>query len=152
MFNHANSLQLNFAVERSHTSWESRRYQPTLSSNYTCWCLWTEYACFTGKGVFNVHYTHHRARNNHHAIREHEYQVRFSGNVWADIATNIVVGLCLLPDGLDSDFLEAVLPVMLEDLPLAVKQILCFHHDGGATHNGEAGLEAGGGGGGGPKT
>jgi hypothetical protein len=55
---------------------------------------------FTRQGVFNVHNIHFCTRDNPHAFREHEYEVRFSVSVVAGIAGNIVVGPCLLPDRL----------------------------------------------------
>jgi hypothetical protein len=102
---------------------------------------WTDEACFTREGVFNVHYGHLRARDNHHAIRERGYQARFSVSVWADIVGDIVVGPYLLPDRLIAqryrDFLETVLPGLLENVPLAVRQRLWFQHDGAPAHYGE---------------
>jgi hypothetical protein len=38
--------------------------------------------------------------DNPPAIRDHEYQVRFSVSVWAGIVGDIVLGPCLLPDRL----------------------------------------------------
>jgi hypothetical protein len=100
--------------------------------------LWTDEACFTREGMFNVHNSHLRARDNPHAIRERGYQVRFSVSVWAGIVGDIVVGLYLLPDRLTAqryrDFLETVLPGLFEDVPLAVRQWLWFQHDGAPAH------------------
>jgi hypothetical protein len=51
------------------------------------------------------------------------------------------VGPYLLPDRLTAqrsrDFLETVLPGLLEDVPLAVRQRLWFQHDGAPAHYGE---------------
>jgi hypothetical protein len=88
--------------------------------------LWTDEACFTRDGVFNVHNSHLWARDNPHAIRKRGYQVRFSVSVWAAIVGDIVVGPYLIPDRLTAqryrDFPETVLPGLLEDVPLAVRQ------------------------------
>jgi hypothetical protein len=101
---------------------------------------WTDEACFTREGVLSVH-SHLWARDNPHAIRERGYQVRFSVNVWVVIVGDIVVGLYLLPDRLTAqryrDFLETVLPGLLEDVPRAVKQRLWFQHDGALANCGE---------------
>jgi hypothetical protein len=79
--------------------------------------LWTDEACFTREGVFNVLNSHFWAQDNPHVIRERGYQVRFSVSVWAGIVRNIVVGPYLLPDRLTAqryrDFLETVLPGLL---------------------------------------
>jgi hypothetical protein len=88
--------------------------------------------------VFNVHNRQLWARDNSHAIRERWYQVRFSVSVWAGIVGDNVVGPYLLPDRLTaqqySDILETVLPGLLEDVPLAVRQSLWFQHDGAPAH------------------
>jgi hypothetical protein len=102
--------------------------------------LWTDKACFTREGVFIVHNNHIWAWDNPHAIREHGYKVHFSISVWAVIIRDIVVGPCLLPDRLTAqyhDFLETVLPGLLEDVLLAVMQRFWFQHDGASAHCGE---------------
>jgi hypothetical protein len=85
--------------------------------------------------------SHLWARDNPHAIRKRGYQVRFSVSVWAGISWDIVLGPYLLPDRLTAnlyrDFLENVLPGLLEDVPLAVRQKLWFQHDGTPAHFGE---------------
>jgi hypothetical protein len=90
--------------------------------------------------VFNVHNSHLWARDNPHAIRERGYQVRFSISVWAGIVGDIVVGPYLLPDRLTAqryrDFLETLLPGLLESVPLAVTQTW-FQQDGTPEHYGE---------------
>jgi hypothetical protein len=87
--------------------------------------LWAGEAFSTHEGVFNVHNSHLWARDNPHAIRERGYQVRLSVSVWAGVDGDIVMGPYLLPDRLTAqryrDFLETVLPGLLEDVPLAVR-------------------------------
>jgi hypothetical protein len=62
--------------------------------------LWTSEEYFTRDGRFNVHKSHFWARDNHHAICERVYQVRFSVSVRTGIVGAIVVGPNLLPDSL----------------------------------------------------
>jgi hypothetical protein len=104
--------------------------------------LWTDEACFTREGLFNVHVL---ARNNPHAVSERGYQVRFSLSVWAGIVGIIVVGPYLLPDKLTAqryrDILETVLPGLFEDVPLAVRQRTWFQQDGAPAHYGENGRQ-----------
>jgi hypothetical protein len=92
--------------------------------------LWTDEACLTHEGAFNVHNSHLWARDNPHAILERGYQVRLRVSVWAGIVGDTVVGPDLLPDRLTAqryrDLLETVLPGLLEDVPLAVRQRLWF--------------------------
>jgi hypothetical protein len=103
--------------------------------------LWTDEACFTREGVLNVHNSHLWVRDNPHAIRERGYQVSFSVGVSASIVGDTVVNPYLLPDRLTAqryrDFLETVLPGLLADVPLAVRQRLWFQHDAAPAHYGE---------------
>jgi hypothetical protein len=77
------------------------------------------------EGVFIIHNSHFWAQNNPH-IHRHECQVCFSISVCAGVNGDIVVGPCLLPDGLTAqqyhDFLAAVLLGLLEVVPLGVRQ------------------------------
>ena len=66
-----------------------------------------------GRGYIQCPRLHHKTRVNQRASRERGCQVRFSGEVAAGIASNIVVDSCPLHDRLDGDFLEAVLLGML---------------------------------------
>jgi hypothetical protein len=103
--------------------------------------LWTDEVCFTHEGVFNVHNSYLWAQDNLHAVCEHRYQVHFSISVWAGIFGDIVMGPNLLPDRLTAqrycDFLETVLPGLLENVPLAVRQRLWFQHNRAPAHYGE---------------
>jgi hypothetical protein len=91
--------------------------------------------------TMNCIHSHLWARSNPHAIRERKYQIRFSVSVWAGIIGDIVVGPYLLSDLLTAqryrDFLETVLPGLLEDVPLAVRQRLWFQHEGAPARYGE---------------
>jgi hypothetical protein len=86
--------------------------------------LWLDEAAFTREGVFNSHNSHLWVQHNPHATREWGHQVLWSINVWAGIIGNCVVGPYLLLDCLSGPaycvFLQEVLPVLLEDVPLAV--------------------------------
>jgi hypothetical protein len=86
-------------------------------------------------------FTSHLARNNPRAVPELEYHVLFTLSVLVGIVGDIFVGPCLLPDRLTAqryrDFLGTVLPELLEDVPLAVRQMLWFQHDGAQAHRGE---------------
>jgi hypothetical protein len=75
----------------------------TLADELFLHILWTDEACFTREGVFNVHNSHLWAQDNPHAIRERGYQVRFSVSVWAGIVGDILTAQRYC------DFLETVL-------------------------------------------
>jgi hypothetical protein len=86
--------------------------------------LWSDEAAFTREGVFNSHNSHLWAQHNPHVTLEWGRQVSWSITVWAGIIGSCVVGPYLLPDRLNGPayclFLQEVLPVLLEDVPLVV--------------------------------
>jgi hypothetical protein len=85
--------------------------------------LWTEHACFTCEGAFNVHNHHLRAWDNPCAICKRGYQVRFSVSFRDGIVGDIVVGPYLLHSRMTAqrycDFPETVLPGLPVDVPPA---------------------------------
>jgi hypothetical protein len=82
-------------------------------------------------GRFNVHNSHLLARDNSHAIRERMKSA--SASVFGLEIVGEIVGLYLLLDRLTAqryrDFLEAVLPGLLEEAPVALRQSLWFQPD-----------------------
>jgi hypothetical protein len=76
--------------------------------------------------MYQVDSVHPTPRRDIHAIRERGCHVRFSLSVWA----GIVGALPWAPDRLAAqqyhDFLGTVLPGLLEDVPLALRQRLWF--------------------------
>jgi hypothetical protein len=92
---------------------------------------WSSITC---EGVFN---SHTWAQHNPHVTRQWGHQVCWSINVWASIIGNCVVGPYLLPNRLNGPaycvFLQEVLPVLLEDTPLAVRDMQ-FQHNGAPAH------------------
>jgi hypothetical protein len=104
------------------------RHEHTAGELFLHNILWKNEACFTCEGVFNVHNSRFRARDNPHAIRKSGYEVRFRVSVWTRIVGENVVGPYLLFYRLTAqrycDFLAAVLSGLLEDVPLGVRQRL----------------------------
>jgi hypothetical protein len=100
--------------------------------------LWSDEIAFPRKGVFNSHNSHFWAHHNPHVTRECGHQVRLSINVWTGIIGNCVVGPFLLPESLSGPaycvFLQEVQPLLLEDVPLAVRRDMWFQHDGAPVH------------------
>lgn len=100
--------------------------------------LFTDEACFTKRGVTNFHNEHVYAEENPHAIKVNHYQHEFKINVWAGIIDNFVIGPAILPQSLNGanylDHLRNVLPELIEDLPLALRQSMWFMHDGAPPH------------------
>ncbi|KOC66835.1 Histone-lysine N-methyltransferase SETMAR [Habropoda laboriosa] len=94
--------------------------------------LWTDEACFTREGCFNVHNSHVWDDENPFAVRTHAAKERWSINVWAGICDDFVVGPYILLDRLDgtiyNNFLENVLPGLLEEIPLEIRRNMYFRH------------------------
>ncbi len=59
-------------------------------------------------------------------------------NVWAGIVNDFLIGPYLLPTRLNGEsyliFLEQVLPDMLNDVPIAIRNRMWFQHDGAPAH------------------
>jgi len=85
---------------------------------------------------------HTWAHANPHAIREARHQTTFSINVWAGIVGYLLIGPVRLPERLTGpkyrEFLErltrAILPDVLDDVPLQLRVGMWFKHDGVAPH------------------
>ena len=75
---------------------------------------------------------------NPHAIVQSRHQYRFSINVWAGIVGNHLIGPHILTRTLNgniyTEFLEIVLPDLLENVPLATRKFMWFMHDGAPPH------------------
>lgn len=100
--------------------------------------LATDEATFSRNGVFNSRNSHIWSDENPHAIRENHFQQTFSINVWIGIVGGHLVGPHILPKpttgAIYLDFLENVLPGLLENIPLNVRQELWYLHDGAPIH------------------
>jgi hypothetical protein len=106
--------------------------------NFSKHVLFSDEASFSRDGMFNLHNSYEWQAGNPHIIREHGYQQRYSVNVWAGIVHNHLIGPYILPSPLNGHvyriFLDEVLPVLLEDVPLAIRRRMWFQHDGAPAH------------------
>ena len=88
--------------------------------------------------VLNSRNSHVWADENSHAPHVHGFQQRFSVNVWAGILDGHVIGPYQLPSRLTGPiyliFLQQVLGVLLDAVPLNVRQDMWFQHDGAPPH------------------
>lgn len=100
--------------------------------------LFTDEASFNRDGYFNSKNTHLWDDQNPHGIMKTRNQRKFSVNLWAGIIDNHLIGPYLLPPRLNGvhylAFLQNVLPVLLEDLPLGLRDRMWFQHDGAPAH------------------
>jgi hypothetical protein len=108
--------------------------QPDFSRNV----MFTDEACFTRDGFFNSHNSHIWEVENPHANTLRKNQHQFSINIWAGIVGENVIGPYLLPPRLNGhlylEFLQHVLPELLQDVPLDIRRDMWLQHDGAPAH------------------
>lgn len=112
--------------------------QEVTQPNFGCHVLFSDEACFTKDGYFNSRNSHIWSEDNPHAIALRRDQHQFAINVWAGIVGEQIVGPYLLPPRLNghsyAQFLQHVLPELLEDVPLNIRAGMWFQHDGAPSH------------------
>ncbi|KAJ8936816.1 hypothetical protein NQ318_015283 [Aromia moschata] len=90
------------------------------------------------RGVFNMHNTHVWCDGYPHAYRNFRDQRNFSVNVWCGIVGDVLIGPHILPDRLTGNgylnFLQQVLPNLLEEVPLGILRQMWYLHDGTPPH------------------
>jgi hypothetical protein len=97
--------------------------------------LFTDEACFTRKGILNFHNLHTWAEENPHSLRVANSQYEFSVNIWAGIIDNNIIGPIVLPNRLNHiDYLQFIKYDLPELLPVLLRPIMWFQHDGAPPH------------------
>lgn len=100
--------------------------------------LWSDEAQFTRDGINNCHNNHRWSDENPHATIEHNFQHRFSINVWCGILNDQLFGPFVLDARLTGQgylrFLEDHLEEILDEAPLNIRQRIIFQHDGAPPH------------------
>lgn len=128
--------QGDFARRLQFCTWFQNKTtrNPLFASEILC----TDEASFTRQGVLNFHNCHIWDDHHPHATRRTNFQQKFSINMWAGIIGHTLIGPYELPRQLRGDsylnFLENVLPGLLEELPLNIRQDMWFLHDGAPPH------------------
>jgi hypothetical protein len=93
---------------------------------------------FGRDGIINIHKQDWWAEDNPHGIIHSRHQQQISINVWAGNVGDCLVGLHVLPHQLTGnhywDFLWYDLPMLKEDVPLAVRTWMWYMHDGAPAH------------------
>ena len=106
--------------------------------NFLSKILVTDEAGFGHEGPINLHNLHYWNDENPHAIIERGFQDRFSLNVWAGIVEDHLIGPHFLPNRLSGEmylnFLRNHLPLLLEDVPLQVRNSMWLLQDGAPPH------------------
>lgn len=100
--------------------------------------LFTDEASFSRNAIINFHNNHMWAEENPHAVIENNFQENFSVNVWVGIVGDFLIGPHFLPPRLNGNryrqFIEYVLPDLLEDIPIIQRRRIWFMHDGAPPH------------------
>ncbi|XP_050296652.1 uncharacterized protein LOC126736370 [Anthonomus grandis grandis] len=100
--------------------------------------LWTDEATFHSNGDVNLHNIHYWSPTNPHCMREVQHQGRWSLNCWAGILGGRIIGQFFFNNGLNGanylQFLREELPILLEDVPLEIRQRMMFQHGGCPAH------------------
>lgn len=100
--------------------------------------LWSDEATFKNDGNVNLHNLHYWSVENPHWMREVNHQVRWSVNVWCGVLNDTIIGPYFFNGTLNGviylQFLEDILPQLLEDVPLATRQVMWLQQDGCPAH------------------
>ncbi|GFV72290.1 uncharacterized protein LOC103512048 [Trichonephila clavipes] len=113
-------------------------HESNADRNFAANVLFTDEVTLSLEGVMNFHNLHTWADGTPHAIRPHGAQRKCPINVWAGIVGDCLLGPYILPEILNGSmyltFLQEVLPEMLNDVPMLIRQSIRFQHDGATAH------------------
>ena len=102
--------------------------------------LFTDEASFTRDSYFNSRNSHIWDDKNQHAVFIRVHQTRFNVNIWGGIRGDYLLGPVIIPDCLNGavylEFLPNMLPLVMEEMPLAIRREMWFQHDGDPAHFG----------------
>lgn len=100
--------------------------------------LWTDESTFSSDGRVNLHNMHYWSAENPHWMCEVQHQGRWSVNVWCGIIGGSIIGPYFFERSLTGnsflEFLRNELPVLLEDVPLDIRQNMFLQLDGCPAH------------------
>lgn len=100
--------------------------------------MFSDESTFTNHGNVNRHNMHYWSVENPHWLREVEHQRPWSVNVWCGIIGDKLIGPVFIEGTLNGEkyrnLLQDELPILLEDVPLEVRQNMWFQHDGCPAH------------------
>lgn len=105
---------------------------------FFCRVMFSDETTFTNHGKINRHNMHYWSIENPHCLREVEQQRPWSLNVWCGIIGDKLIGPLFIEGTLNGEkycnLLQDELPILLEDVPLVVRQNMWFQHDGCPAH------------------
>lgn len=111
--------------------------QQTANPWFVSSVLFTDEATFS-RSIINFHNQHLWADENPQGIIQARHQQQFKINVWAGIVGDCLISPYDLPQHLIGniyrDFIVNILPVLLDNVPLAIRATMWFMHDGAPAH------------------
>jgi predicted transcriptional regulator len=114
------------------------REQLQQDVNYASRILFSDEATFKNNGMVNKHNAHFYATENPHWVRHVDNQRLWSVNVWGGVVGDYVIGPHFFDNHLNGhnylQFLQNELPLLLEDVNLALRNNIIFQHDGAPAH------------------
>ena len=100
--------------------------------------LWTDESGFTLIGIVNLHDLHIYSDENSRLTCSASFQQRFRVNVWAGILGNALIGTFTIEDRMRGEdylnFVEDVVMLMLNDMPLQSRRYLWYQLNGAPVH------------------
>lgn len=101
--------------------------------------MWTDESRFDNNGIVNRHNSHFWSKTNPVWTRETNAQVRWSVNVWCGILNNTLIEPYFYDGTLSGqrylEFLENILPLLMECIPLQIRKTMWIQQDGAPAHN-----------------
>lgn len=100
--------------------------------------IWTDEAKFSKEGIFNRRNLHNWAQQNPHAVRESNFQNKFSFNVFCLLVDN-TFKYHIYEENLNSnkymEILRTVVDTFIDSLPLNIYNSMYYQMDGCGPHN-----------------
>ncbi|KAF0746732.1 Uncharacterized protein FWK35_00015450 [Aphis craccivora] len=101
--------------------------------------IWTDESRFDNNGIINRHNFHFWNETNPTWTRETNAQVRCSVNVWCGILNNTLIGSYFYDGTLTGqrylEFLQNILPLLMDCIPLQIRTNMWLQQDGAPPHN-----------------
>ena len=114
------------------------REQVVANPDFSSLVMFTDESKFNQDGIFNSKNNICWTNGNTHEVYEQGREDKFSVNVWAGILGDQLIGPYILPDNLNGRsyqfFLTEVLPELLENVPLDVRNNMWLQQDGAPPH------------------
>ena len=114
-------------------------------SSFPVQILFTDEACFTRYGYFGSRNSHIWDDEIPHAVFIRVHQARFYVNIWGGSLWDYLLGPVIIPGRWNGsaylEFLQNTLPLLMEEIPLAIRREMWFQHDGAPAHFGLESLD-----------